>query len=169
MRRPTVMLPVRSFVAEALNRPPEVTEVVCVSIVETAAEKLVSLKRRTAMEMAGASRDPDLALARHIYGLHMTRDLVDPAEVVALARAIAETDAREFASQYPAYAADIADATRKALDALHTDPLYRERYDRFMADMDVPILLQPPVTLPCIGDDRRPWLDVIQHKGVKRF
>ena len=34
--------------------------------------------------------------------------------------------------------------------------------------MDVPILLQPPVTLPCIGDDRRPRLDVIHHEGVKR-
>src|SRR5208337_4027812 len=35
--------------------------------------------------------------------------------------------------------------------------------------MDVPILLQPPVTLPGIGDDRCPRLDVIQHEGVKRF
>jgi hypothetical protein len=87
------------------------------------------------MEMAGASRDPDLTLVRHVYDLHMMRDLVDPAEVAALARAIAEADAQEFANQYPAYATDIVGETRKALDALRTNPLHRERYIRFLADM----------------------------------
>ena len=57
LRRPAVMLPVSSFVAEASTLAPEVAQLACVSIVQTAAEKLVSLTRRTAMEMAGASRD----------------------------------------------------------------------------------------------------------------
>lgn len=135
LRRGTVTLPVRSFVAEALDRPPEVPAVACVSIVETAGEKLVSLTRRTAMEMAGASRDPDPTLIRHVYDLHMMRELVDPAIVADLARSIAKTDAAQFGQQYPAYAADIAGETRKALDALRTDPLHRERYARFLADM----------------------------------
>lgn len=135
LRQPAVTLPVRSFVAEALNRPPEVAGIACVNIVQTAAEKLVSLTRRTAMEMAGASRDPDPTLVRHIYDLHMMRTLVDPAIVADLARAIATADAQEFASQYPAYATDIAGETHKALDALHSNPLHRERYARFMADM----------------------------------
>jgi len=135
LRQPAVTLPVRSFVAEALNRPPEMTGIACVSIVQTAAEKLVSLTRRTAMEMAGASRDPDPTLVRHIYDLHMMRALVDPAIVADLARAIAAADAQEFASQYPAYAADIAGETRTALEALRSNPLHRERYGRFMADM----------------------------------
>ena len=55
--------------------------------------------------------------------------------MAALTRAIAETDAREFASQYPAYAADIAGETRTALDTLRGDPLRRARYDRFVADV----------------------------------
>lgn len=62
LRCATVALPVRSFVAEALDRPPEVPAVASVSVVETAAEKLVSLTRRTAMELAGVSRDPDPTL-----------------------------------------------------------------------------------------------------------
>jgi len=135
LRQPTVTLPVRSFVAEALNRPSEVVGIACVSVVQTAAEKLVSLTRRTAMEMAGASRDPDPTLVRHIYDLHMMRESVDPATVADLARAIAAADAQEFASQYPAYAADIAGETHKAMDALCSNPLHRERYARFMADM----------------------------------
>ena len=135
LRRPTLVLPISSFVSEALKRAPEVPQFACVGIVETAAEKLVSLTRRTAMEMAGASRDPDPTLVRHIYDLHMMRALADPADVAALARVIAETDAEEFASQYPAYAVDIAGETRKALDALRSEPQHRERYARFMADM----------------------------------
>jgi hypothetical protein len=135
LRPPTVILPVSSFVAEATKRPPEVPQLACVGVVQTAAEKLVSLTRRTGMEMAGASPDPDPTLVRHIYDLHMMRNLIDPAEVAALARSIAEMDAQEFAGQYPAYAVDIAGETRKALAALRTDPLHRQRYTRFMADM----------------------------------
>lgn len=87
LRAPSVTLPVRSFAAEALNRPPEVAGIACVSVVQTAAEKLVSLTRRTAMEMAGASRDPDPTLVRHIYDLHMMRESVDPATAVLNANA----------------------------------------------------------------------------------
>ncbi len=135
LRRPPVTLPVRSFVGEAMNRSPEVAGIPCVSILETAAEKLVSLTRRTAMELAGVGRDPDPTLVRHIYDFHMLRDLVDPADIANLARSIAETDAAEFGNQFPAYAADIPGETRKALDALRTDPLHGERYAQFLADM----------------------------------
>lgn len=135
LRRAPVMLPVTSFVAEARKRPPEVPVLACVGVVETAAEKLVSLTRRTAMDLAGASRDPDPALVRHIYDLHMVREHLDLADVGALAREIAEADAREFRNQYPAYEADSAGETRKALDALRMDRLYRRRYEDFVAAM----------------------------------
>jgi Nucleotidyl transferase AbiEii toxin, Type IV TA system len=99
-------------VAEAMNRSPEVAEIACVSIVETAAGKLVSLTRCTAMEMAGVSRDPDPTLVRHIYDLHLMQGHTDNSQVVALARDIAAADAQEFRNQYPAYAADIREPWR---------------------------------------------------------
>lgn len=135
LRQAPVSLPVSSFMAEAYRRAPEVAEISCVSITETAAEKLVALTRRIAMELAGLSRDPDPTLVRHIYDLHMMRDLVDPGEVAVLAREIAEADAREFANQYPAYAADIAGETRKALATLRTDPTHARSYADFVAAM----------------------------------
>ena len=113
LRQAPVTLPVSSFVAEAHGRPPEVAALPCVSVTETAAEKLVALTRRTAMELADLSRDPDPTLVRHIYDLHLMRGHVDPAVVADLARLIAEADAKEFGNQYPAYAADIAGETRK--------------------------------------------------------
>ena len=87
------------------------------------------------MDLAGLSRDADPALVRHIYDLHVLRDHVNIDTVIALARDIAKADAEEFLNQYPAYHADIAGETRKALDALQTDPIHRRRYDDFMSAM----------------------------------
>jgi predicted nucleotidyltransferase component of viral defense system len=53
LRQAPVTLSVSSFVAEAHGRPPEVAGIPCVSGTETAAEKLVALTRRIAMELAG--------------------------------------------------------------------------------------------------------------------
>jgi hypothetical protein len=124
-----------SFVAEAMKRPPEVPAVACVSVTETAAEKLVSLTRRTAMDLAGLARDPDPMLVRHIYDLHVMREHIDTAVFATLARAVAAADAREFRNQYPAYEANLAGETRQALAALRTDPLHRRRYEDFVAAM----------------------------------
>jgi len=135
LRLAPVILPVSSFVAEAFGRAPEVTAIGCVNITETAAEKLVALTRRTAMELAGLSRDPDPALVRHIYDLHMIGERIDSAEVVRLAREIAVNDSKEFQNQYPAYAADWKSETRKALSAIKNDPIYRERYASFIRNM----------------------------------
>lgn len=135
LREPAVMLPVSSFVAEAYGRPPEVPEMACVSIAETAAEKLISLTRRTAMELAGLSREPDLALVRHIYDLHVMRAHVDLGLVAAMASAIATADAEEFRNQYPAYHADIVGETRKALAVLREDRTHRDRFASFIAAM----------------------------------
>ncbi len=135
LRRLPVTLPVSSFVSEAASRKPEVSAIPCVALTETAAEKLVALTRRIAMELAGASRDPDPSLVRHIYDLHVMRDHVDVSAVSALARDIAVEDASEFGNQYPQYQADITGETRKALEALRINPVYRTRYEDFVAAM----------------------------------
>lgn len=135
LRRPSVMLPVGSFVAEAFGRAPELPEVACVSVTETAAEKLVALTRRIAMELAGLSRDPDPTLVRHIYDLHFIRPHISPIEVAELARAVALADAVEHANQYPAYTADIASETVKALAAIEGDIFFRKQYASFVESM----------------------------------
>lgn len=135
IRQPTISLPVWSFVAEAYGRQPEVQRIDCVSITETAAEKFVSLTRRTAMELAGESRNPDPTLVRHIHDLHMIRDHIDGSAAIALIRDIAAQDAEEFAAQHPAYRDDIAGETWKALAFLRDDPSVRDRHERFVEAM----------------------------------
>lgn len=135
LRLPAVPLPVSSFVTEAFGRAPEVAAMPCVSISETAAEKLVSLTRRTAMELRGLARAPDPHLVRHIYDLYAIHTAIDRATVAELARSIAQTDAEEFANQYPTYINDIARETRHACAALRHEPVMRERYAQFVSDM----------------------------------
>ncbi len=135
LRLAAVDKPVSSFVAEAFSRPPEVASIPCVSLTETAAEKFVSLTRRTAMERAGLSRAPDPTLVRHIYDLHAMRENIDIEQLARLVPLIAATDAEEFGNQYPAYAADIMGETRSAIIALQSDDLYRQRYNNFTAAM----------------------------------
>jgi hypothetical protein len=135
LRLPAVTLPLSSFVAEVYQRPPEMAALSCVSVTQTAAEKLVALTRRTAMDLAGLSRDADPALVRHIYDLHMMRGHVDHGQVASMAREIAAADGQEFRNQYPAYYADVVSETGKALTALRTNPIYRSRYTAFVAAM----------------------------------
>ena len=135
LRESTVMRSVASFVTQAFKRKPELDQVECTSLTETAAEKAVSLTRRTAMEIAGVGRAPDPTLVRHIYDLNMLREHVDLAKVARLMRDIAAMDADQFGRQHPAYADDIAGETRKALKFLSADATVRARYDNFVAAM----------------------------------
>ena len=135
LRRPAVALPVSSFVAEAFKRPPEVPSIACVSIAQTAAEKLVALTRRTAAEIADAGGPRDPTLVRHLYDLHVIRAHYDPADVAALARAIMPHDAEVFGHQFPAYRANPLAETLRAMQALTADPNYGSRYAAFCRDM----------------------------------
>lgn len=135
LRCPSVDLPVSSFIAEAFKRPAEVAGIACVSVTETAAEKFVSLTRRTAVELADARGSRDQTLARHIYDLHVIRDHYDAVEVAALAREIMSQDAEEFGNQFPAYRDNSIAETKRAIDALASDTMYAERYAVFLRDM----------------------------------
>ncbi|MBB6095006.1 putative nucleotidyltransferase component of viral defense system [Povalibacter uvarum] len=132
LRKASVELPVASFVAEAFGRAPEIFAIPCVTVEETAAEKLISLTRRTAMEIAGLSRTPDPTLVRHVYDLHITRQRYDNSSVVALAKEIMSQDAEEFRNQFPAYRDDPVQETRRALAALEKEDVYAHRYAEFV-------------------------------------
>jgi predicted nucleotidyltransferase component of viral defense system len=135
LRRPCVEFPVASFIAEAFGRSPEIPAIACMDVAEAAAEKLISLTRRTAMELAGLSREPDPTLVRHIYDLHIMRSRFDAKQVIQLAREIMPQDAAEFENQFPAYRDDPLKETRRAVEALASDAPYALRYAEFLQIM----------------------------------
>ncbi len=132
---PPVTLPVSSFLAEAFNEPPEVPGIACVSVMETAAEKLVALTRRTAMELAGIGKERDHTLVRHLYDLQCLRHRLSVGEIGDLVETIMGEDAQDYANQFPAYRADPVTQSRAALLALSTNPVYAEHYAAFVRDM----------------------------------
>lgn len=79
---------VRSFLAEGRGDPPEVPELECASIAETAAEKFVAVTRRAGAEPAGLRDKRDPTLVRHLYDLHVIREHYDEAAVATLAKEI---------------------------------------------------------------------------------
>jgi predicted nucleotidyltransferase component of viral defense system len=129
--RPAVTLPVISFVAEALRRPPEVATIECVSILETAADKFVALTRRAGAELAGLVAEPDPTLVRHLHDLHALREQYDPAEVAALAREIMLADAAAYGNQFPAYREDPMRETLRSVETLAADAGYVRQYAEF--------------------------------------
>jgi predicted nucleotidyltransferase component of viral defense system len=135
LRLPAIERPVTSFVAEAFNRPPEVPAISCVALAETVAEKFVALTRRAGAELADAGGPRDPTLVRHVYDLHVIRAHYDPAEVINLARAIMEADAKAFGNQFPAYRENPIAETLRAVAGLANNPDFANRYAAFRRDM----------------------------------
>jgi predicted nucleotidyltransferase component of viral defense system len=135
MRRPSSELPVKSFIAEALKRPPEVPGIACAAIAEAAAEKFVALTRRAGAEFAGVQREHDPTLVRHIYDLHVIGEHYDPAEVTALAREVMQSDAETYGDQFPAYRDNPLAETLRAVDGIAADPGFAADYATFRRDM----------------------------------
>jgi len=135
MRRSSEALSVKSFIGEAFKDPAEVPEIACVSIVETAAEKLVALTRRAGAELADGGGSRDSTLVRHIYDLHMLREHFDLIEVTNLAKEIMVAEARDFGHQFPAYRDDPVGETLRAIEGIIADTTFSERYAAFLRDM----------------------------------
>ncbi|WP_166931541.1 nucleotidyl transferase AbiEii/AbiGii toxin family protein [Asaia sp. As-1742] len=133
---PTVERSVRSFVSEATNSEPEIQQITCISVDETAAEKFVALTRRTAGYLEGRKTDAyDRFLIRHVYDLHCILPHLDLPRVSTLARQIMVSDAEQFKTWFPAYAADPEAGTEQALAYLMTNSECRVSFDRFQAAM----------------------------------
>jgi predicted nucleotidyltransferase component of viral defense system len=134
LRRPAVERPVISFISEALQRPAEIANIACVSILETAADKFVGLTRRAGAELAGLDY-PDPTLVRHLHDLHALREHYDPGEVAELAREVMLADAEAYGNQFPAYRENPMRETLRAVEGLAGDSGYVRRYEEFQRAM----------------------------------
>jgi hypothetical protein len=114
----------------ALQRAPEITSIACVSILETAADKLLGLTRRAGAELAGLD-EPDPTLVRHLHDLHALRQQYNQAEVAALARGVMQADAEAYGNQFRAYRENPLAETLRAVEGLAADPSYARRYTEF--------------------------------------
>ena len=135
LRREAEDKPVISFIAEAYGREPELPNIACSSLLETAAEKLVALTWRAGSELAGLREERDPTLVRHIYDLHMIREHVDGAAVAALAHEVMLADAKTRGDKFPAWQKDPLGETLRAIEGIPKDKVFVGGYANFQRDM----------------------------------
>jgi predicted nucleotidyltransferase component of viral defense system len=135
LRRQAVGKPVTSFIAEAYGRDPELPEIACSSVLETAAEKFVALTWRAGSEIAGVRKERDPTLVRHIYDLHMIRDQYDMKEAATLAHEVMLADAATRGDNFPAWKKDPLGETLRAVEGIPKDKVFVDGYATFQRDM----------------------------------
>ena len=134
-RRPPVNRPVASFVAEAFNRPPEITAIATSDLAENAAEKFVALTRRAGAQLARLREKRDPTLVRHIYDLHLLEQHLDAADVASLVAVIMQEDAETRGNLFPAYQQDPMRETLRAVEGILADPQFAVEYASFVQSM----------------------------------
>lgn len=129
---------ISSMINQVKNSDPEIPRIECVSVLETAAEKFVSLTRRVAGQIEGTRpQATDQFIVRHLYDLHFiaVSPIYSPQKIAEMAGRVALADGRQFQSWFPSYRDDPISWTQKAIDHLALCDASRENYERFQDEM----------------------------------
>ena len=123
---------ISSFVAEYSGAPPE-TRILCLSSIETAADKLSALVWRVLKRDRKDDND-DPAIIRHLHDLYPLLSIIQDSEEAFLetARASFDGDMRTGARNVEK---NLPEAAREALSTMRVDEEYRKEYERFVAGM----------------------------------
>lgn len=133
-RLPPVSCPIRSIVAEAQGREAE-AHILCVSSVETAADKVSALTWRVLVRDRQAKGD-DPTLVRHLHDLAALHHEVEAHQetFVTCVRQSLEQDRTRRGGERIA-SLSVRERIEQALKVLQDDPLYRDEYDQFVTNM----------------------------------
>ena len=133
---PPITKPVSSFVADMFGKQPEVAGIHCVRIEDMAAEKLVSLTRRTAAVLCGRLGMDDETLVRHIFDLCAVENVLEGnVHFSEMVQRVVAIDIEQFGNQVPEYRENPRRETAKALRALSELPQYAQRYNNFLGPL----------------------------------
>ena len=164
-RKPLLPLERREFgyLYESLAGLPLTTpfSIDCISVAETAAEKVVSLLRRCAYKWDGhqTKGDIDPALVRHVYDVARIAEY--SAESLGAARSIfpqlVQNDRDEFKGQNPEFDADPVGILKRTLHAAKTNGELQDRYTKrlmpLVYDMSPPTFEKSFATFEAVALD----------------
>lgn len=120
--------PVQSLLAQAAKAPPEIESMLCVDLVETAADKISALAWRASIRDRSSEKD-DPTIVRHIHDLAaLSQSVSESPSFAELARRILAKDARRTGDPD----ADGLALLRTMLPTITGDPLWRVEYERFV-------------------------------------
>lgn len=125
---------IQSIYSEILSEKAEVSSFPCASILETQAEKMISMLRRTASSNRSIERADDQTLIRHVYDTyciqqHQASDLPALANLV---KKVVHMDTARYGSQHPQMLTSPFDELRYGLNLLETNVIHRQRYEEYV-------------------------------------
>jgi hypothetical protein len=124
--------PIRSLIAQAQGKEPEVPAFACVDPVETAADKLSALAWRVCVRERGSEKD-DPTIIRHLHDLAAleTRAAAAPAFAALLTKS-ADADTSRGGGKAPK---DPKQRFVLMLERLTDDPLWADEYEEFVGNV----------------------------------
>jgi predicted nucleotidyltransferase component of viral defense system len=132
---PVEQRPLQSFIAQAMDQPPEVPLMACVSPIETAAEKLSALTWRVLSRNRGSEKD-DPSLIRHLYDLTALRDVIfNYSNFSDLVVGVIGKDIENDRGKIKSLANSEVELLQKMLLTLEDDSLYANEYQQFVTGM----------------------------------
>lgn len=132
---PAIVKPIASLYAEVAKENPEINNFPCATISSIAGEKFVALLRRTAAFDRDNTKNDDETLVRHVYDLHLIRDLIDDAVLKKLVSQVIQIDLEQFGNQSPQFKSNPMAELQHGLRLLVNDPIHQERYKRFIGPL----------------------------------
>ncbi|CEG59367.1 protein of unknown function (plasmid) [Legionella fallonii LLAP-10] len=96
---------------------------------------------------------------RHVYDLHLIRDLIDDAGLKKLVSQVIQIDLEQFGNQSPQFKSNPMAELQHGLRLLVNDPIHQERYKRFIG----PLVYNPEtaawqVAIDTIARFAKAWL-----------
>lgn len=128
---------IQSIFAEVLKTDIEVDNMMCAAMLETQAEKLLSMMRRTASVARKHERDDDETLIRHIYDTYHIQK-AQPANMESLSKLVATAitlDNERFGNQHPQMVESPIDELLFGLQLLTDDSKFEGRYNSYVSPM----------------------------------
>lgn len=108
----------------------------CITVETTAAEKFVSLLRRTAAFARDSEKKDDPTLIRHVYDLHLILESgTDTDQIADLIETVIEQDAKQFGNQHPEFQSAPQDELKFGLKLMSAGGVFKDRYDNFIGPL----------------------------------
>lgn len=127
---------IASMYAEVAQIGAELDSCKCVGLESIAAEKLVSLLRRTAAVMRNPTHEDDPTLIRHLYDLHLIFESgLDESLFAELVQRVIQIDATQFGNQQHEFRQNPIAELKFALRHIQTEDHYKERYRDFIGPL----------------------------------
>ncbi len=136
---------IQSIYAQMLKSEVEINRIACAAIIETQAEKLISMMRRTASVARNNARDDDETLVRHVYDTYHIQ-LTQPSDIEQLGPLVAKAihiDIERYGNQHAQLVSTPIDELRFGLQLLIDNPIFPERYNNYVSPM---VYADTPVT-----------------------